>query len=150
MRKLISSMIDDFTSRWGNLSNPKFNKVVQQGAKNCQVGIHPLILVTTALDPRLKNLTCCEDDEDKKAIWDDILEKMIPVMTEKANSVTFVPNENGQDNNSNHKILSCDLDSDVEYFFNDIEQAQNLLNQNHTNNNSNTIDTIRELCSCEL
>ena len=150
VRNLVSSMIDDFTSRWGHSSNPKFNKVVQRGSKNRQVGIHPLILIATALDPRLKNLTCCKDDRDKKEIWDDILEKMIPIMTEKANSVSFVPNENDQDNNSNQNIVSCDLDSDVEDFFNDIEQAQNLPNQNLANNNSNTIDTIRELCSREL
>ena len=150
VKLLVQTMLNDFILRWGDSADPKFNKVVKRGYKNRQVGIHPIILIATALDPRLKNLSFCNCDSDKEAIWDDILEKMIVIMKESMNSDQALVSRNESMNNTSTNQVTCDLDSDVEDFLDDIQLSQNLPTQGIVNNNQNDIAHIRELCLREL
>ena len=67
-KKLAQKLLKDHEERWGLATDPVWNENVRRGALNRQVGIHPMLLVATFLDPRFKTLHSISRDDDKQAI----------------------------------------------------------------------------------
>ena len=53
LKELVEAMLKDFHARWGDLSKP-FNRELQRGIRQRQIGIHPAFTLAHALDPRFK------------------------------------------------------------------------------------------------
>ena len=66
---IVKNMKIDFDERWGEDDDPKFEGVVVRGNMDRQIGIHTVIAVACALDPRSKALSAYSDEE-KDHIWD--------------------------------------------------------------------------------
>jgi len=56
-RTLAASLLVDFNVRWRNSGEAVFGDTVQRGWGNRQIGIHPVLLLATFLDPRFKRFT---------------------------------------------------------------------------------------------
>ena len=147
VKSLIQSMIIDFQTRWGNNETPKFNKEVIRGFYNRQVGLHPITVMTTALDPRLKNLSFIIDTEEKEDVWTYVLEAMKDEFkkTSQNKDFSFTPNNCG----TNTECIRCDMDSDAEDFFDTLEKSQNLPRNSEINDVIEN-DTITQVCIQEL
>ena len=147
VKSLVNSMIIDFQIRWGNTDTPKFNPKVIRGFYNRQVGFHPVTVMTTALDPRLKNLSFIINQEEKENVWAYVLETMKNEFknTNKQNHLSLTKNHSV----INKETISCDMDSDTEDFFDSLQEAQNL---RHNSEYSDLIenDTITQVCIQEL
>jgi hypothetical protein len=80
--------VKDFNTRWGSGSERVFGHggTVSHLDRNHQVGIHPLIVLATALDPRKKSLEAisgCFSDSDTDEIWKVLEENMVPHFAQK-------------------------------------------------------------------
>ena len=148
VKKLIQNLISDFYERWGYHHTSKFNPEVVRGYRNRQIGVHPLVIICTALDPRLKNLTFIETEEEKETVWNSILSLMIEIM--KENGVGAPTAVSNSSNHYNSIQNECDLDSDTEDFFDSIEESQNLCPTQNRLGCPNNDEHCREMCLCEL
>jgi hypothetical protein len=62
---------------WRASDVPMFQNTVERAARNRQVGIHPVLLIATLIDPSTnKSLFSVLDEESKTAIRDQVLELM--------------------------------------------------------------------------
>ena len=147
VKSLVQSMIIDFQSRWGNTHFPKFNPEVVRGYYKRQVGCHPLIVMRSALDPRLKNLSFIDNEEEKESVWEYVLEGMKNELRKtNEQSPLTLPDNDGM-NTFEH--ISCDMDSDTEDFFDSIQNAQNLRHNSECNKLVKN-DMITQVCVQEL
>jgi hypothetical protein len=65
--ELAGIMLEDFQSRWGNLSRPwPKDGVVLRGRMRRQVGVHPNLLIATAVDPRFKAMSKIDEDQQEE------------------------------------------------------------------------------------
>ncbi|KAG7354163.1 hypothetical protein IV203_003519 [Nitzschia inconspicua] len=55
-RPLAQALLRDFENRWRKATEPTFLGIVEKGAKDRQIGIHPAFLIGSFLDPRSKDL----------------------------------------------------------------------------------------------
>jgi hypothetical protein len=76
VKNLSIRLLRDFQKRWRREEEPVFHREVLRGVLQRQVGIHPCILLATALDPRFKKLKVLRQ-QDREAIWSALLVEMI-------------------------------------------------------------------------
>ena len=139
-------MINDHQIRWGKDHMQKFNSTVLRGNRNRQVGLHPIVVLSTALDPRLKNLTFLHDDEEKNCVWAYVLENMMDIAKTSIQNQDY-PITNSS--NSEHGV-NCDLDSITEDFFDEIHHSQNIPTNNENETNNHNSEHLRLVCQQEL
>jgi hypothetical protein len=78
-----SLMLDDLRARWGDVSRPwPDNGVVQRGRLKRQVGIHPNLLIASAVDPRFKDMGKVDNDH-RIAIRKHVLGEVIKAAKQK-------------------------------------------------------------------
>ena len=148
VKSLVQSMIIDFQNRWGNNHIRKFNPYVVRGFYKRQVGCHPLIIMTSALDPRLKNLSFIRNEDEKEDVWKYVLEEMKKELEKSIDMNQFsVRNDTTHDDNDN---IRCEMDSDSEDFFDCLKNAQNIIEIPDGNNNQVDNDRITQVCLQEL
>lgn len=75
-KRLAINLKEDFVKRWKAGDEAAFTGTVERGDLNRQVGIHPVLLIATFLDPRFKSLFSISHEPSKKAIEDKVLELM--------------------------------------------------------------------------
>lgn len=146
VKELVQRMINDHQIRWGKDHMQKFNSTVLRGNRNRQVGLHPIVVLSTALDPRLKNLTFLHDDEEKNCVWAYVLENMMDIAKTSIQNQDY-PITNSS--NSEHGV-NCDLDSDTEDFFDEIHHSQNIPTNNENETNNHNSEHLRLVCQQEL
>ena len=76
VKYLARNMLTDFKKRWGDEHHPIFTGLVTRGRLLRQIGIHPLMFVASALDPRIK-LCSMQNGPSKQTVWDQILNLMV-------------------------------------------------------------------------
>lgn len=77
VKNLATRLLHDFRTRWldeRDVNQPAFTGNVIRGTYNRQYGIHPIISIATALDPRFKKLKSYSIG-DQERIWDALLKK---------------------------------------------------------------------------
>jgi zinc finger BED domain-containing protein 1 (E3 SUMO-protein ligase ZBED1) len=80
-KRIAKVLLDDFELRWFGNNNSLFDGTVRRGAKNRQIGIHPILLIATFLDPRFKDLGSVPDEADKERIRKHVLNLMVEIET---------------------------------------------------------------------
>lgn len=56
--------------------DPSRHLCPRRGARNRQIGVHPVLIIASALDPRTKELSFVTNQETKNAIWNFVLSIM--------------------------------------------------------------------------
>ena len=81
MKNIIENILKDYSKRWGDFERGIFNGTdVVHGDHNRQVGIHPMIILATRLDPRKKSLRIkVLKNEEKEAIWNTLEKEMMKI-----------------------------------------------------------------------
>jgi len=74
-RALCQEMLFDFNLRWGD-GTQVYTGETTRGARNRLVGLQPLAVEATALDPRTKSLIGVTEDQ-KQLVWDSIAVKCV-------------------------------------------------------------------------
>ena len=152
---LIMKMKKDFIARFGEGDARQFDGSINRGFLNRQIGIHPLIVIASALDPRFKSLSCFWIQEDKDAIWKSLLDEMVNYA--KDNNLYKQDDVDGKDNKAapNEKDQGNDKD-DLDHFLMDLDQNygdDEILND-ESNNDEDGIDSeedrITRKCMKEL
>jgi hypothetical protein len=69
-------LLDDSNVRWRDADAKVYQREIQRGFMNHQEGIHPMILLASALDPRFKNLPGI-DFNSQDEIWEEIVDMMV-------------------------------------------------------------------------
>ena len=135
---LIRNIHTDFEERWGTHDEPKFSREVQRGKYKRQKGIHFIIAVATALDPRYKGLRCYSAN-DRNEIWDSVLTHAIDISvslsiySEDDNGNRVVTNENRVDVEDNEN-------DELAMFMNDMNDNSNGEFGEIGNNNENDFE----------
>ena len=150
VKNLIERLIADFEKRWFHNGTLQFHKNVVRGHYNRQIGIHPFVSISTALDPRFKNLHIYDNISDREKVWKEIhllmveVAKNISINCADFNEVTIVSECNSNTNN--------EIDLDIEDMINEIESTQAPRHQtfNENNNAATNNNHFYELCSTEL
>ena len=148
VKSLVQTMIIDFQNRWGNNHVRKFNPNVVRGFYRRQVGCHPLIIMTSALDPRLKNLSFICNEDEKEDVWKYVLEEMKKELEKTIDSSQFSLTNDTSDNNRDN--VRCEMDSDTEDFFDCLKNSQKIHDHSDNNNDQLDNDRITQLCIQEL
>jgi hypothetical protein len=76
---LAKVLLKDLNCRWGESST--YDGIVHRGRMNRQVGVHPVLVIASFLDPRFKSLQHLKVCE-RVRVLDDIYSEMIAVATE--------------------------------------------------------------------
>ena len=144
---LAASLLDDFEASWRADNEPVFRENIQRGRLNRQIGIHPVLLVATFLDPRFKKLIPVSDQASKTAIQDRVLQLMeqseeerIRIENPTANEFATPSEEMEEENQDNiaeaDDLLAC------------VEEEQ--LEAAEADQATAAIDNIAETCADEL
>ena len=94
LRQLAKSMLSDFRDRWGDDDFTVFDSAIRRSKFQRQKGIHPLICLCTALDPRFKHLPGIPNIDNQQMVWDVILQKMMALLNYSDNSSEQYNNNN--------------------------------------------------------
>ena len=130
---LIKNINSDFEERWGKDNERQFSSTVVRGKMNRQIGIHPVIAVASALDPRYKGLKCY-DNVDRESIWWHLLRHAA-----NASESLNIYNENDDDNlnrrmgQNNDGREANEVDDDFTSFMNEMNENSNLSNEDVNN-----------------
>ena len=144
---LLNKLLSDFRTRWMPENTLQFSENVLRGHNCRQVGIHPLISIATALDPRFKSLSVYDDDDSKDKVWQQVLALMVNEAESRPEfeNIHNEINVSTIDNNNS-------IDSDIEDIIDEIErnnQFSHNVNMYRRDENSNT-GHVHDMCTSEL
>ena len=148
---LIKKMHKDFEDRWGCGDFRQFDASVTRGFMNRQIGIHPSLVIASALDPRFKSLSCFWIEEDKEAIWNALLQEMI-VYARNLDPDIRANDEPGDNTEVEVEVNGTD---EIDDYLLELEEDHRddmiVLNQNlEEENNDQRDDRIARMCKREL
>jgi hypothetical protein len=78
---LAKVLLKDLNCRWGESTSSTYAGTVHRGRMNRQVGVHPVLVTASFLDPRFKSLQHLQESECIK-VFEDIYSELINVATE--------------------------------------------------------------------
>jgi KRAB domain-containing zinc finger protein len=82
-RALAKILLDDFNGRFGDGENDVYSDQVRIGRMNRQVGLHPMVILASALDPRVKSLNPFIPEGEREAVWSAVLDKMVEIAVDE-------------------------------------------------------------------
>ncbi len=154
---LIRNIHKDFEARWGREGESQFNVEVQRGEKNRQKGIHPVVAIATALDPRYKGLRTFTN-EDKENIWEEVhsIATNLSEDGEYYDDEDMAMNERNQVVRNRRDNMNNDGNEELLMFMMEMNQGENEFGINdeaaddnsipdEENNNIHYRNTLREL-----
>ena len=149
---LIMKMKKDFVARFGDGDARQYDGTINRGFLNRQIGIHPLIVIASALDPRFKALSCFWIQEDKDAIWKSLLDEMVNYAKSKN---LFEDGDNDANNNtvSNKETESGNDKDELDDFLMDLDKNygdDEILND-QGNNEEDGVNSVEDriFCKCK-
>ena len=151
---IIKNISIDFDQRWGDEDSDQFDGEIIRGRANRQVGMHTVIAIACALDPRNKGLSSYNETE-KDDIW-DILTQYATDYAEENGIYADVINDKdeGMDNNA-PQIDNLDNQNMDEFdrFLSDFNQDEVIPanpgernNDNNDNNDNEADDDEENMC----
>jgi hypothetical protein len=100
-------LLKDLNCRWGESNT--YDGKVHRGRMNRQVGVHPVLVIASFLDPRFKNLQhLVQHGDDKAMVWDDIYREMTAVAADgKYGGVDMTGEGDSSDDDDDDEDYSC-------------------------------------------
>lgn len=87
VKHLAKNLLEDFEDRWKTEDDAVFNFEVQRADLNRQLGIHPMLIIATYLDPRFKELAAIESPSNRRKVKTHVKTLMTQVENKRRNDM---------------------------------------------------------------